>query len=165
MASPTLDIVYTIGGRAFTQDRFMQTLADAPVDVLLDVRWRRAARGPRFAFLNRLRLEALLGAVGVRYASVRALAPPPGLRALQHEVDAARGQTKYDRSSLAPSFVQRYQAEILDNFDFSRLLGEIAEHSRRPAMLCLEPSPESCHRLFAAERLAAAANCEVRHLG
>lgn len=164
MARPTLDMVYTVGGRAFSQDRFIQTLKDASIDILLDVRWRRAARGAHFAFLNRRRLEALLATAGIRYLSIRALAPSPELRAVQHEIDAANRQTKYGRTSLAPPFIQRYLSEVLDVFDFAKLIREISEHSRRPAMLCLEPSPRSCHRMFAAERLAAAAGCEVRHL-
>ena len=160
-----LDVVYTIGGRAFSQDGFAQTLETAGVDLVLDVRWRLAARGAAFSFLNRRRLEALLATVQIGYLPVRGLAPPPMLRAAQHEADAAGGRTKYSRSTLSPSFVRRYQEEVLDSFDFARLLCEITPLSRRPALLCLEPPPVACHRSFAAERLAALAACEVYHLG
>jgi len=167
MPSLSLDRVYTVGGRSFaTPDEFGRTLKAAEVDLVLDIRWRRAARGAKFAFLNKRRLEALLDSERIGYLSVRALAPPPTIREAQHTRDALSKQTKYSRSSLDTVFVRRYSHEILDPFDFRALLRRIATRcAKRPALLCLERNPKACHRHLVAERLAAVANCEVSHLG
>jgi len=129
------------------------------VERLVDVRQRRGVRGPEYAWANSQRLQDALAAAGVEYEHRRDLAPTTELRHLQYAEDARQGVGKRSRLELAPEYVRRYTAEILDRAD----LGSLAE--RAPfVLLCVERDPEACHRSLIAERLHAEHKLAVTHL-
>ena len=147
----------------FTGEEFIRALRDADVRLLLDIRQRRGVRGSEYAWANAKRLQAALEHAGIAYEHHPELAPTTELRRLQYAEDDRRGVGKRSRTELAPAYVERYTAEILDRAD----LGDVA--SALPAdgagaLFCVERDPEACHRSLVADRLAAEHGLDVRHL-
>jgi uncharacterized protein (DUF488 family) len=147
----------------FTAEEFLQTLRDADVRLLLDIRQRRGVRGPEYAWANAKRLQTALEEAGIAYEHHPELAPTTELRQLQYAEDDRQGVGKRSRSSLAPAYVERYTREILDAAD----LGDIAAalpSTGAGALFCVERDPEACHRSLVADRLASEHGVEVEHL-
>jgi uncharacterized protein (DUF488 family) len=145
--------IATIGVYGFDGERFVETLEDAGVTLVVDVRQRRGVRGSEYAWANSLRLQAALAAAEIDYRHLPALAPTTELRALQYREDARVGVGKRSRIELAAEYRERYTREILDRVD----LGEIVAGLPRDglaALLCVERDPQACHRSLVAERLA-----------
>jgi uncharacterized protein (DUF488 family) len=159
---PVLRMV-TIGVYGFDGDSFLRRLRDAEVRRLLDVRQRRGVRGPEYAWANSLRLQAALDRAGIAYEHHPELAPTTDLRQLQYAEDDRQGVGKRSRRELAPEYIRRYTAEILDHADLTPVVaalstGEVA------ALLCVEHDPEACHRSLVAQRLAEQHGVTVEHL-
>jgi uncharacterized protein (DUF488 family) len=155
--------VATIGVYGFSAATFLETLREAGVGLLLDVRQRRGVRGREYAWANAARLQAALAEAGVDYRHHRELAPTTELRQLQYREDERLGVGKRSRSELAPEYRDRYTREILDRVD----LGAIVEGlptGAASALFCVEADPEACHRSLVAERMAADHGVRVRHL-
>jgi len=147
----------------FTAEEFLQTLRDADVRLLLDIRQRRGVRGPEYAWANAKRLEAALEEAGIAYEHHPELAPTTELRELQYAEDDRQGVGKRSRTSLAPAYVEGYTREILDAAD----LGDIAEalpSTGAAALFCVERDPEACHRSLVADRIAVEHGVPVEHL-
>ena len=147
----------------FTAEEFLQTLRDADVRLLLDIRQRRGVRGPEYAWANAKRLEAALEEAGIAYQHHPELAPTTELRQLQYAEDDRQGVGKRSRASLAPAYVEGYTREILDAAD----LGDIAEalpSTGAAALFCVERDPEACHRSLVADRIAVEHGVPVEHL-
>ena len=70
---------------------------------------------------------------------------------------------KRSRTELAPAYVERYTAEILDRADLGDLLAALPAEGAS-ALFCVERDPEACHRLLVADRLAAEHGLRVEHL-
>ena len=153
----------TIGVYGFTAERFLDTLRDAGVRLLLDVRQRRGVRGPEYAWANSRRLQAALAEAGIAYRHHPELAPTTELRRLQYAEDDRRGVGKRSRTELAPAYRERYTAEILDRVDLEPLVAALPSEGAA-ALLCVERDPEACHRSLIAARLAAEHGLEVTHL-
>ena len=124
---------------------------------MLDVRQRRAVRGSEYAWANAARLQAALHKAGIGYEHRKELAPTTELRELQYREDAKAGVGKRSRDRLAPAYVARYTAEILDR-------AALSPPAVASALLCVERDPEACHRSLIAERLAAEHGVSVTHL-
>jgi uncharacterized protein (DUF488 family) len=155
--------VTTIGVYGFTAERFLDTLGDAGVRLLLDVRQRRGVRGPEYAWANSKRLQAALAEAGIAYRHHPELAPTTELRRLQYAEDDRRGVGKRSRTELAPAYRERYTREILDQVDLEPLVASLPSEGAA-ALLCVERDPEACHRSLIAARLAAEHDLEVTHL-
>ena len=153
--------VYTIGVYDWDRQTFFAALGRAHVDVLVDVRRRRAVRGPHYAFANARRLIAELQRNGIAYVHALELAPPKELLALQHAIDA-EGPGMRARTKLAPAYVKGYRSEVLARADFAALAREL-EPYRAPALMCVERLPQACHRSLAAPRLARAVHATAVH--
>jgi uncharacterized protein (DUF488 family) len=152
----------TIGVYGFEQATFLQSLAGAGVDLLLDVRQRRGVRGSEYAWANAQRLEAALGDAGIGYSHLKELAPTTEMRQLQYAEDARLGEGKRNRTVLAPAYVERYTEEVLERVDLGPVVQWIGKSSA--ALLCVERDPEACHRSLVAERLRREWGFEVEHL-
>ncbi len=145
--------VATIGVYGFGAESFLAALEDAGVGEVIDVRQRRGVRGSEYAWANAQRLQARLAGAEIGYRHRKDLAPTTELRHLQYAEDDRRGVGKRSRTELAPEYVRRYTAEILDRVD----LGEFATSlpvDAPAALLCVERDPEACHRSLIASRLA-----------
>ena len=134
--------VFTIGVYGSEERTFFDTLEDARVDMLLDVRRRRAARGSRYAFANKHRLMRELARRGIAYRHVLGLAPDNATRALQYEVDAREKRPQSQRLALAPAYIARYVNDTLDRFDFTALADEL--HNVRSPVLLLSRTTTGC---------------------
>jgi uncharacterized protein (DUF488 family) len=152
----------TIGVYGFDQAAFLRTLAEAKVDLLLDVRQRRGVRGSEYAWANAQRLQAALTEAGIGYSHLKELAPTTEMRQLQYAEDEKRGEGKRSRTVLAPAYVERYTEEVLDRVDLDPVVRWIGSSSA--ALLCVERDPEACHRSLVAERLQRDHGFEVEHL-
>ena len=153
----------TVGVYGFTVEEFLDTLREAGVRLLLDVRQRRGVRGPQYAWANAKRLEAALAEAGIGYRHHPELAPTTELRELQYEEDDRLGVGKRSRVQLAPEYRRRYLSEILDRVDLGELVAELPNEGVG-ALFCVERDPEACHRSLIAERVAAEYGVPVIHL-
>ncbi len=140
-----MQTLYTIGVYGFEQESFFEALSRAHVDVLIDVRRRRAVRGPRYAFANAQRLMARLDAMGIAYRHILDLAPDNETRELIYEADRRAGRRGSERTQLTPEYIRQYKARTLDCFDFKPLAVQLRE-CRAPALLCVEGVASACHR-------------------
>jgi len=153
--------VATIGAYGWTLDRFLDALADANVELLVDVRQRRGVRGREYSWANAQRLQAALAEAGIRYSHHKKLAPTTELRHVQYAEDDRLGVGKRSRRELAPAYRERYLQEILEPADLDALVANLPTVS---ALLCVELDPEACHRSLIADRLAEDHGVKVVHL-
>jgi uncharacterized protein (DUF488 family) len=154
--------IATIGVYGFDRDSFLEALAEAGMDLLLDVRQRRGVRGSEYAWANAKRLQAALAEAGIGYTHLKELAPTTELRQLQYAEDARLGEGKRSRTALAPEYAHRYTEEILERTDLDPIVKWIGSSSA--ALLCVERDPEACHRSLIAARLQRDWGFSVRHL-
>ena len=147
----------------FTAEEFLRTLGEADVRLLLDIRQRRGVRGPEYAWANAKRLEAALEEAGIAYEHHPELAPTTELRRLQYAEDDRQGVGKRSRTELAPAYVERYTAEVLDRADLGDVAAALPSEGAG-ALFCVERDPEACHRSLIAERLEAEHGVAVDHL-
>jgi uncharacterized protein (DUF488 family) len=154
--------IATIGVYGFDRDSFLEALAEARVDLLLDVRQRRGVRGSEYAWANARRLQAALEEAGIGYTHLKELAPSTELRQLQYREDARLGEGKRSRTVLAPEYARRYTEEILDRVELDPVVNWIGASSA--ALLCVERDPEACHRSLIAARLERDWGFGVEHL-
>jgi uncharacterized protein (DUF488 family) len=154
--------IATIGVYGFDRDSFLEALAAAGIDLLLDVRQRRGVRGSEYAWANARRLQAALAEANIGYTHLKELAPTTELRELQYREDARLGEGKRSRTVLAPEYARRYTEEILDRVDLGPVVSWIGKSSA--ALLCVERDPEACHRALIAARLQRDWDFSVEHL-
>jgi uncharacterized protein (DUF488 family) len=143
--------IATIGVYGFDRETFLATLADAGINLVLDVRQRRGVRGSEYAWANARRLQGSLSEVGIDYSHLKELAPTTELRQAQYRADAQRGEGKRSRTVLAPEYASGYTTEILDRVDLAPIVKWIG--GSKAALLCVERDPEACHRSLIAARL------------
>jgi uncharacterized protein (DUF488 family) len=155
--------VATIGVYGFTAEVFLDTLRDAGVAVVLDVRQRRGVRGAEYAWANAVRLQSALADAGIGYRHLRELAPTTAMREVQYAEDARQGVGKRSRVELAPAYVRRYTKEILDRADLSIVIDAMPEQGIA-ALLCVERDAQACHRSLVADRLVADHGARIEHL-
>jgi uncharacterized protein (DUF488 family) len=141
----------TIGVYGFDREGFLATLAEAGIDLVLDVRQRRGVRGSEYAWANARRLQGSLGEAGIDYSHLKELAPTTELRQAQYRADDRRGEGKRSRTVLAPEYVEGYTEAILDRVDLAPIVKWIG--GSKAALLCVERDPEACHRSLIAARL------------
>ena len=155
--------VATIGVYGFTIEKFIDTLREADVGLILDVRQRRGVRGSEYAWANSARLQSALAEAGIEYRHHKELAPTTELRRLQYREDERLGVGKRSRAELAPAYRERYTSEILDRVDLAPIVAELPTDAAS-ALLCVERDPEACHRSLIAERMADELGVAVEHL-
>ncbi len=143
--------IATIGVYGFDRETFLATLADAGIDLVLDVRQRRGVRGSEYAWANARRLQDSLKEAGIGYSHLVELAPTTELRQAQYRADDRRGEGKRSRTVLAPEYADGYTEEILDRVDLAPIVKWIG--NSKAALLCVERDPEACHRSLIAARL------------
>jgi uncharacterized protein (DUF488 family) len=154
--------IATIGVYGFDRETFLATLAAARVTLLLDVRQRRGVRGADYAWANSRRLQDALAGAGITYSHEAELAPTTSMREAQYRADAARGEGKRSRTALAPEYVERYTAEILDPVDLAPLARFIGR--AKAALMCVERDAAACHRSLIAARLARELGLRIENL-
>ncbi len=157
-----MSTIATIGVYGFDRDSFLETLGDARIDLLLDVRQRRGVRGSEYAWANARRLQDALTETGIGYSHLKELAPTTELRELQYREDDRLGEGKRSRTALAVEYARLYTEQILDSVDLGSIVKWIGGSSA--TLLCVERDPEACHRSLIAARLREEWGFEVLHL-
>lgn len=155
--------LFTIGVYGFTPEAFFAALAQANIDLFLDLRRRRGVRGREYAFANAGRLQEELAGRGITYRHVIGLAPEIATRDLQHRENAANRVAKRQQAALSPAFAAEYTSITLDPFDWDTLLPEL-EKFQRPVLFCVERTPAACHRGLVAARLSTLTGVPVTDL-
>ena len=153
----------TVGVYGFTGETFMDSLQDAEVALLVDVRQRRGVRGTEYAWANAKRLQTALEQAGIDYEHRPELAPTSELRQLQYAEDDRQGVGKRSRAELAAEYVLRYEAEILAAVDLGAFAADLPADGRA-ALMCVERDPGACHRSLISGRLAREHGVDVVHL-
>lgn len=140
----------TIGYEGTTIPALLEALADARVELLVDVRAVASSRRPGFA---KTRLAAHLAAAGIGYRHLRGLGTPADGRA------AARAG-RYDELRavyLAHLATLAAQGELHE-------LADLVASGPHVALLCFEADPAHCHRSMVAAALGEILPLDVRHL-
>jgi uncharacterized protein (DUF488 family) len=152
--------VATIGVYEFDARTFVSALDAAGVTKVMDIRQRRGVRGPRYAWANSQRLQALLAGAHIGYEHHPELAPDTELRHLQYREDDRQGVGKRSRVHLAPEYVRVYTEEILDLVPLEPFVRRLPVHGIG-ALMCVEATAQACHRSLVAGRLAERFGFEV----
>ena len=155
--------IVTIGVYGLDAEYFLQRLRHADVGLLLDVRQRRAVRGPDYVWANARRLQAALARAGIAYEHHLELAPTTELRQVQYAEDRRQGVGKRSRRDLAAEYTRRYSTDILDRADLAPIASALSGGGVA-ALFCVERDPQACHRSLIAQRLAEQHGATVEHL-
>lgn len=158
-----MERLFTIGAYGYDPERFFDTLREANVDLLLDLRRHRGMRGTLYSFANARRLQHELEVRDMVYRHLIELAPDPATRKLQQQRDMADRVAKRQRTSLDEMFIADYSRQTLAPFNWDALR-EGLRTFRRPVLFCVEREPEACHRKLVADRLAAMTGSPVEDL-
>lgn len=150
MSAAAKRIVATIGYEGTTMPAFLEALREAKVELLVDVRAVASSRRPGFA---KTALAANLEQAGIGYVHLRGLGTPADGRA------AARSGRHAEMHRI---FAAHLRTDVARD-DMERLV-DLAEGSRRIALLCFEADPAHCHRTLVADALAERVDIDVRHL-
>jgi uncharacterized protein (DUF488 family) len=142
--------LYTIGYQGAVVEGFLDTLVEAGVNLLVDVRRVASSRRPGFA---KRRLTENLASVGIDYLHLRELGTPAEGRA------AARSGRTAEMKRIV-----RAQLETDEARHELQSLADLLESGRDICILCFEADPAVCHRSIVAEELGRLLTIEVHHL-
>lgn len=141
--------IATIGYQAATMQSFLRSLADAKVDLLVDIRAVASSRRPGF---SKTALAANLREAGIDYLHLRSLGTPAdgraAARAGKHEV-------------MREIFLEHMETPAAQSELAS--LAELAT-SHRVCVLCFEADPAHCHRSIVVSELGRLMPLSVNHL-
>lgn len=140
----------TIGYELATTRTLIDALRKAGIDLLVDVRAVPNSRRPGF---SKRALAAAAEDAGIEYLHLRGLGTPAAGRAA-----ARRGR----HAEMRGIFQQ--QLKTLAARDDLHTLRELVSAGRKVCLLCLEASPEHCHRTMVAAALKAHLPVRVAHL-
>jgi uncharacterized protein (DUF488 family) len=129
----------TIGYENATVPRFLETLQDAQVELLVDVRAVASSRRPGFA---KTKLAANVFTIGIDYLHLRGLGTPAEGRA------AARAGRHEEMRAIFHEHLETSEAQ-----DELERLAELVRSGRRVCLLCFEADPAHCHRTLVAAAL------------
>jgi len=148
-STQTEEPIFTIGYEKSTIDEFVSRLADAEIDVLVDVRELPLSRKKGF---SKNGLNAAVREAGIDYMHVKALGDPkPGREAA--------------RAGNHDLFVEIF-TQHMDGEDAQSALTELADavKGKRICLTCFERHHEGCHRKIVAERLSALVGAPIEHI-
>lgn len=136
-----MGILYTIGYKGKSLEKFISQLRAAEVDAVIDVRLRNTSQLAGYTKRDDLAFLLRQG-FGIAYEHHPELAPDGDLL---DERRAGGAWAEYERHFL-PILAERAVENV------GRL---ILARYKRPCLLCIEATPEECHRRLVAEYWAA----------
>lgn len=145
-----MNTLSTIGYELATPATLVDALLAAGVEVLVDVRAVPNSRRPGF---SKKALTAVCGEAGIDYLHLRGLGTPAEGRAAARAGRHAEMQEIFAR-----------QLETLEARDDLFVLTELIKAGRSACLLCLEASPEHCHRRLIARAVQTRMRLRVRDL-
>lgn len=140
----------TIGYERTTPANLIAALQEAGIELLVDVRAVASSRRPGFA---KKALAANLADGGIEYLHLRGLGTPASGRI------AARAGRHEEMHRIFRTHLGTLAAR-----DDLEVLIELIAGGRKCCILCLEASPEQCHRRIVAEAVAARMRIKIRDL-
>jgi uncharacterized protein (DUF488 family) len=146
-----MSAVCTIGYEGAVLDQWVETLAAADVETVVDVRDIPISRRKGF---SKTALAARLEQSGIGYVHARALGNP---REWRHALK--------DGDMTFEEFAPLFREQLSERADELASVLEMAR-TQRVCLVCFEEDPAQCHRSLVAESLAAAAapSMTVEHL-
>lgn len=157
--------IFTIGVYNSTEESYFKKILANKIDVFCDIRQRRGVRGSQYKYVNSNYLQAKLADLGIQYKYIKDLAPNNEIRQKQKDADKLNKETKKLRSNLGRVFVEEYNRQVLDYFDFDVLIKELNEcNAQNPVFFCVEEKAEACHRSLVAKALSERLGIEVVNL-
>ena len=145
-----MNVVATIGYQGATIADVLQTLAEAGVELLVDVRAVAGSRRPGF---SKTPLAANLHGAGIDYLHLRGLGTPAPGRA------AARAGRRDEMGAIFLKHLEGHEAHAE-----LEALADVVRSGRRVCLLCFEADPAHCHRSLVAKSLGELVPIEVRYL-
>ena len=142
--------IFTIGYEGATQPNVLDALEAAGVGLVLDV---RAIAASRRAGFSKTILSSSLAERGIDYAHLRSLGTPKPGRDAARRGDIAELHRIFDAHMHTPEAADGLERAIA-----------LAGGDRPVCLLCFEHTPEGCHRLPVAERIAARTGQTISHL-
>jgi uncharacterized protein (DUF488 family) len=139
----------TIGYEGTTLDAVARTLAEAGVDLLIDVRAIASSRKPGF---SKRVLAASLVDAGIDYLHLRPLGTPKAGREAVRRGD--------------PATMRRIFAAHMNGDEPQAALAEARHRSigARACLLCFERDHRTCHRAIVADMISAQTGQHIEHL-
>lgn len=157
--------LFTIGVFGQTSEQFFSKLTSNKVDLFIDIRRRRAVRGSKYSFVNSTELQRRLKNINVKYLYLIDLAPTREIRQLQKDEDLKNHEKKTERQKLGRVFIDEYEKQILNAYDFQKLFDEVKKaEAENVVLFCVEKFPDACHRSLVSERLHKEFNIPIQHL-
>lgn len=144
--------IITCGVYGFTAETFEAAVVGSKPDVFVDTRRRRAVRGSRYSFANSQRLQEMLENHDITYIHRIDLAPSQSVIKREGEMDLSRKVARHDRDRLSDEFIEAYHSEVLNDLD-ARAFVESLGNPERVLILCVEQTPDACHRGLLAEAM------------
>lgn len=141
--------IFTIGYEKSTIDDFVNRLAAAEIELLVDVRELPLSRKKGF---SKNGLHAAVREAGIDYLHVKALGDPKPGR------EAARAG---NHDLFVEIFTQHMESE-----DAQTALTELADtmKGKRVCLTCFERHHEGCHRKIVAEHLSTLVGARIEHI-
>ncbi|UTD15405.1 DUF488 domain-containing protein [Tenacibaculum mesophilum] len=147
-------IFFDLGVYNSTEEFFFDKLIKNKIDVFCDIRQRRGVRGAKYSFVNKKRLESKLEEYGIIYKHNINLAPTKEIRELQKRDDLIKNNMKKERKRLGEIFVNKFQDDIINDFDFQGFISDMEKlKAQRVALFCVEEFSEACHRSLVSKEL------------
>lgn len=144
-------VICATGVYGKTENQFFNKLLSENITLLIDIRQRRGMRGKKYSFVNSLYLQEKLKEIGIRYLYIKDLAPTSEIRQEQQIEDASKNIKKSLRTELHSTFIEKYNKNILDNFNFDQILELIKRE--KIVFFCVEENCKACHRSLLLKRL------------
>jgi uncharacterized protein (DUF488 family) len=131
--------VATIGFGRKGAERLVELLSSAGVTIVIDI--RRRPDGPLSGYARQRDLPYILRLVGIEYAHRPQLAPPSELL------------DRYREDKDWYAYVPVFEETVLASAEARDAMKDVLALPGVPALLCVEPTPEKCHRRLVAERM------------
>ncbi len=115
-------VICATGVYGKTESDFFDNLLSENITLFIDVRLRRGMRGKKYSFVNSLYLQEKLKEINIKYLYLKGLAPTSEIRQEQKVEDDKNDTKKSLRTELHSNFIEKYNNNILDNFNFDQIL-------------------------------------------
>lgn len=137
-------VLFTIGYEGLSLERYIRTLIQNDIRILVDV--RKNAFSMKYGFSKAI-LSKACEAVCIKYIHI------PELGIENDERQSLHTQEDYDRL-----FTQYESTTLLDNWSYILELRKIVDSGIRVALTCFEHDPRQCHRTRVAKALMSLPN-------
>lgn len=142
--------IYTIGYEGASLGDFLDTLIDAKIDRVVDIRDVPASRRAGF---SKNALREALAEQGIEYTHLKPLGDPK---------EGREAMRRGDIRAFQEIFGAHIQSEPAQ--DALRIAAELA-NEESIVLLCFERDPKHCHRTVVATLMCELASFETKHIG